>query len=110
MIRPETKDILVSGLLHPDVSVRTGAASLAFNVAARSHAPFRTSKAGAQSYNWAEVDRRERNDERGQDMELVVALLEATERETNEEVGSCALETRCVRKPAHTVPFQQFIV
>jgi len=86
VIRPETKDVLVSGLLHPDASVRTGAASLAFNVATRRHAPFRTSKAGAQSYNWAEVDRRERNDERGQDMELVVALIEATERETNEEV------------------------
>ena len=93
VIQPEMKEILVSGLLHPDASVRTGAASLAFNVASRRHTPFRTAdKAGTQTYNWGEVDRRGRNDEGGQDVELIVALLEAVDRETNEGVGSCPFE------------------
>jgi hypothetical protein len=112
VIRPETKEILVSGLLHPDASVRTGAASLAFNVATTRHAPFRTGKAGAQSYNWAEVDQRERNDEGGQDVELIVALLEAIEREINEEVGSYTLRLKCyrIRMPAYVAFLRQFIV
>ena len=102
-IRPEMKEILISGLLHSDASVRTGAASLAFNVATTRHTPFRTGREGAQSYNWAELDRRERNGEGGQDVELIVAILEAIERETNDEVGSYIIETHyCrIRMSAH---------
>lgn len=87
----QTTAILVAGLLHSDASVRTAAASLAFNVAARRHAPLRSpssKQSTTLSYNWAEVDRRERAGEGERDIELICALLEATEREDNEEVGT----------------------
>jgi hypothetical protein len=83
--------ILVAGLLHTDVSVRTAAASLAFNVSMRRAAPFVSSRLGAP-YNWAEVERRAKIDaENEQDAELVCGLLEAIERENAEEVGASTI-------------------
>ncbi|KAF8319661.1 DUF862-domain-containing protein [Clavulina sp. PMI_390] len=82
----QMKDVVVAGLLHTDTIVRTAAASLAFNFAARRQAPFR-----------AEVARRSQDGGEGElDIELVVALLEAVEKEESEEVvhrlaGSLAL-------------------
>lgn len=72
--RAQTTQVLVAGLLHPDTNVRTSAASVAFNIAARRHLPLKLSKSG--KYNWAEVYRRERAGEGESDVELICALLE----------------------------------
>ena len=83
-----TTSILVAGLLHPDGTVRTAAASLAFNISARRSAPF-SKGVSSSTYNWLEADRRLKGDgESERDVELVCALLEAIEREESEDVGT----------------------
>lgn len=83
-VAQQSRSVLVASLLHSDASVRTAAASLAFNIASARHAPLR-------SDYWEEVEKRERSGMEGEeesDVELVCALLEAVERETeSEEVG-----------------------
>jgi hypothetical protein len=87
VVKPMLTTIIVSSLLHDDGSVRTAAASLAFNVGA-----------------WLQSNRVEavksgkgiRGDADGEDeeweVELVSAILEAFGRETaNEEVGELIL-------------------
>lgn len=98
--------LLVAGLLHDDVGVRTAGASLAFDVAVRRGGPFASfslssstsaskpltvgassNQASTYNYNWTEAERRLHGtdelstSEREREVELVVALLEALGRE-----------------------------
>ncbi|KAF8318355.1 PPPDE putative peptidase domain-containing protein [Cantharellus anzutake] len=72
--------VLVAGLLHSDSSVRSSAASVAFNIAAARHASVKDSDA-----YWDELARREVDGSGAEDAELACALLEAIEREKESE-------------------------
>ena len=68
--------MLVASLLHPDASVRSAAASVAFNVTATRHASVRD----PDPY-WEGLARREEDRSGADDVELACVLLEAVEQE-----------------------------
>ncbi|KZT73971.1 DUF862-domain-containing protein [Daedalea quercina L-15889] len=82
--RAETTKVLVSSLLHADASVRTAAASLAFNVAAYLQKGRMDRLRGDSSAAGMEVE-----EDGDWEVELVSAVLEALSNETHsEEVGT----------------------
>lgn len=87
--RPEVTKLLVEALLHDDAAVRTAGASVGFNVAAHLQR-LRVDKAKARD------DGRRPEESEEWELEMVVAILGAIERETSsEETGACARACDC---------------
>jgi desumoylating isopeptidase 1 len=82
-----TRDVLVPGLLSEDAAVRTSAASLAFNVAGW----MQRGRVGREEGGGGEGVREDEEDGEWE-VEMVSAVVEAIERETNsEDVGGWTL-------------------
>jgi hypothetical protein len=82
--REKLTEVLIPSLLHEDASVRTSAASLAFNAATALQKPRAEAVRTGKKWN-AET---EGEDVCDWEVEMVSAITEALERETeNEEVG-----------------------
>jgi len=89
-VNPSFMTFIVNALLHPDASVRTAAASLAFNVSVFNHKDLREMEArngrGRTAFN---------QDIGEWEAEMVTALVEAFRRETSSEdtgMSLCRLE------------------
>ncbi len=81
--------MLIASLLHPDATVRTASASLAFNIAAvLQKERVDAVKSGRGTQVDSEMDLGD------WELEVITAVIEALDREKeNEEVGMCSFST-----------------